>query len=70
MAPPTDEAGWAPLLKPAVQIAGTRPKGGAPPLGASTRELLRKFYTPGLRELTAMMAAEPDAAEWAAWSGV
>ena len=47
VAPPTDEAGWAPILSPMVQLAGSRPKGGAPPMAAATRELLRTFYTPG-----------------------
>ena len=70
VAPPTDEAGWAPILSPMVQLAGSRPKGGAPPMAAATRELLRTFYTPGLRELLGLLRDEPDAAEWRAWSEV
>ena len=70
MAPPTDEAGWAPILSPMIQLAGSRPKGGAPPMAAATRELLRTFYTPGLRELLGLLRDEPDAAEWRAWSEV
>lgn len=70
VAPPSDDAGWRPILSPGISVAGTRPAGGAPPLAGPTRELLKKFYTPSLRELVMMLQTEPDAAEWAAWSGV
>ena len=68
--PPTDDAGWAPVLSPKTEVAGSRPKGGTPPMAEATRELLRSFYTPGLRELLWLLRDEPDAAEWRAWSKV
>ena len=68
--PPTDDAGWAPILSPDTEVAGSRPKGGTPPMAEATRELLRSFYTPGLRELLWLLRDEPDAAEWRAWSEV
>ena len=68
--PPADEAGWEPLLAPRAEVAGTRPKGGAPPMAEPTRELLRNFYAPGLRELVSQLRDESDVAEWKAWTGV
>ena len=68
--PPTDEAGWAPILAPKVEVAGSRPKEGMPLMAEATRELLRRFYAPGLRELVWLLRDEPDAAEWRAWSEV
>ncbi len=70
VAPPADEAGWAPLLSPKVEVAGTRPPGGAPPMAPTARALLMDFYAPGLRELVAMLRDEPDAPEWRKWTGI
>ena len=66
--PPSTDAGWQPLLASPVQLAGTRPKDGAPPQDPTTTALLRAFYAPGLDELVRSMQNEPDAREWRTWA--
>ena len=52
-----------------MQVAGSRPEGGTPPLGPATESVLRAFYAPGLAELVSReMRDEPDAAAWRAWA--
>ena len=65
---PTSDAEWAPLLDPPVQLAGSRPNGGAPLQSAATTALLREFYSPGLRELVWSLRDEPDALAWREWA--
>ena len=66
--PPQSEEEWRPLLSAPVELAGSRPEGGAPPLPTAARTLLRSFYAPGLQELTNSLHDEPDAGEWRAWA--
>ena len=66
--PPASDAEWQPMLDMRVQLAGTRPAGGAPAQLASTTAQLRDFYAPGLNELVVSMRDDPEAAEWRAWA--
>ena len=68
LSPPQGDTGWAPLLSRKVERAGSRPSGGAPPLPAAAKTLLRSFYAPGLEQLTDSLRDEPDAAEWRSWA--
>ncbi len=43
---PSTNAEWHPLLEPTVQLAGSRPPGGLPPLPAAMETALRNFYAP------------------------
>jgi hypothetical protein len=65
---PTTDAAWAPLLSPAVQLAGTRPSGGLPAIPPAMQKALREFYAPSLAALVASLSDEPDHAEWERWS--
>lgn len=65
---PQSDAEWAPLLSPAVQLAGSRPAGGLPPIPPAMETQLREFYAPSLAALVASLRSEPDHAEWVAWS--
>lgn len=66
--PPTDEAGWAPLLDGRRTIHGTRPAAGTPPMAPATVAMLKEFYAPSLTRLTEQLADVEDAAEWRRWA--
>ena len=65
---PTNDATWTPLLKPAVQLAGTRPVAGTPPLAAQILDILKQFYAQSLDELVLSLRGELDADEWRTWA--
>ena len=59
---------WEAFVAPPIELAGSRPPGGVPPLPGATELLLKGFYTPGLHELVSLLSDEPDADEWRIWS--